>query len=118
MLFRRSWTTRTGVERVMGFCTPQEEALFCAGCPIFEQMLIDGARILLRKYWFSVSEDEATAPIRVPGGRPAAALEAQPDGPRNPSTAGVSRAKDGMMVHDTPTSPWFVVEWRSRRTPG
>ena len=57
VLFDRSWYNRAGVERVMGFCTPQEEAMFLRHCPIFEQMLIDDG-ILLRKYWFSVSEDE------------------------------------------------------------
>jgi polyphosphate kinase 2 (PPK2 family) len=38
----------------MGFCTPQEHALFLRQTPIFEQMLIDDG-IILRKYWFSVS---------------------------------------------------------------
>jgi polyphosphate kinase 2 (PPK2 family) len=41
----------------MGFCTPQELALFLRQTPIFEQMLTEDG-ILLRKYWFSVSEDE------------------------------------------------------------
>ena len=57
VLFDRSWYNRAGVEKVMGFCTPQEHALFLRQTPIFEQMLIDEG-ILLRKYWFSVSEDE------------------------------------------------------------
>ena len=57
VIFDRSWYNRAGVERVMGFCTPQEEALFLRQCPLFEQMLIDDG-ILLRKYWFSVSEQE------------------------------------------------------------
>lgn len=35
VLFDRSWYNRAGVERVMGFCTPQEEALFLRQCPIF-----------------------------------------------------------------------------------
>jgi Polyphosphate kinase 2 (PPK2) len=41
----------------MGFCTPQERALFLRQTPIFEQMLIEDG-ILLRKYWFSVSDDD------------------------------------------------------------
>ena len=57
VLFDRSWYNRAGVEKVMGFCTPQEHELFLQQTPIFEQMLIDDG-ILLRKYWFSVSEDE------------------------------------------------------------
>jgi Uncharacterized conserved protein len=57
VLFDRSWYNRAGVEKVMGFCTPQEHALFLRQTPIFEQMLIDDG-IILRKYWFSVSDEE------------------------------------------------------------
>ena len=48
VLFDRSWYNRAGVERVMGYCTPQEYALFMQQAPIFEQMIIDDG-ILLRK---------------------------------------------------------------------
>ena len=41
----------------MGFCTPQEHALFLRQTPTFEQMLVDDG-IILRKYWFSVSDEE------------------------------------------------------------
>ena len=57
MLFDRSWYNRAGVEKVMGFCTPQQHSLFLRRPGIFERMLIDDG-ILLRKYWFSVSTDE------------------------------------------------------------
>ena len=57
VLFDRSWYNRAGVEKVMKFCTPQEHSLFLEQAPIFENMLIDDG-ILLRKYWFSVSDDE------------------------------------------------------------
>ncbi|MCY0609663.1 polyphosphate kinase 2, partial [Klebsiella pneumoniae] len=50
VLFDRSWYNRAGVEKAMGFCTPQEYVLFLRQTPIFEQMLIDDG-ILLRKYW-------------------------------------------------------------------
>ena len=57
VLFDRSWYNRAGVEKVMGFCTPQEYSRFMRQTPIFEQMLIEDG-ILLRKYWFSVSDTE------------------------------------------------------------
>lgn len=38
VLFDRSWYNRAGVEKVMGFCTPQEHALFLRQTPVFEQM--------------------------------------------------------------------------------
>ena len=56
-LFDRSWYNRAGVEHVMGFCTKEEYSRFLHQCPIFERLLVkDG--ILLRKYWFSVSDEE------------------------------------------------------------
>ena len=57
VLFDRSWYNRAGVEKVMGFCTPEEYSRFMRQTPIFEQMLIDDG-IMLRKYWFSVSDSE------------------------------------------------------------
>ena len=57
VLFDRSWYNRAGVEHVLGFCTPQEHARFLRQCPIFERLLVDDG-ILLRKYWFSVSDEE------------------------------------------------------------
>src|SRR5919107_4912702 len=57
VLFDRSWYNRAGVERVMGFATPAEYDRFLRQCPVFEEMLIEDG-ILLRKYWFSVSDHE------------------------------------------------------------
>jgi polyphosphate kinase len=56
-LFDRSWYNRAGVERVMGFCTPNEYLEFMRQCPEFEQMLVRSGIILI-KYWFSVTRDE------------------------------------------------------------
>jgi polyphosphate kinase 2 len=57
VLLDRSWYNRAGVERVMGFCTPEEYQRFMRQCPIFENLLVEDG-ILLRKYWFSVSNEE------------------------------------------------------------
>jgi polyphosphate kinase 2 len=111
VLFDRSWYNRAGVERVMGFCTPQEEALFMRQCPIFEQMLIDEG-ILLRKYWFSVSEDEQLRRFNSRLNDPLRRWKLSPmDMESIYRWEDYSRAKDDMMVHtDTAASPWFVVE--------
>ena len=111
VLFDRSWYNRAGVERVMGFCTPQEEALFLRQCPIFEQMLIDDG-ILLRKYWFSVSEDEQLHRFKSRMNDPLRRWKLSPmDMESIYRWEDYSRAKDDMMIHtDTPASPWFVVE--------
>ena len=57
VLFDLSWYNRAGVERVMGFCTLHEYRRFLHPCPIFERMLVEEG-VLLRKYWFSVSDQE------------------------------------------------------------
>ncbi len=57
VLFDRSWYNRAGVERVMGFCDPQESLDFLREAPEFERMLArDG--ITLIKFWFSVTRAE------------------------------------------------------------
>jgi len=111
VLFDRSWYNRAGVERVMGFATPQEQALFLRQCPIFEQMLIDDG-ILLRKYWFSVSEEEQLRRFKGRADDPMRRWKLSPmDLESVYRWEEYSRAKDDMMVHtDIPVSPWFVVE--------
>src|SRR3984885_9178572 len=60
VLFDRSWYNRAGVEHVMGFCTREEYTRFLRQCPVFERMLVEDG-LLLRKYWFSVSDIEQQA---------------------------------------------------------
>src|ERR1700742_751323 len=111
LLFDRSWYNRAGVEKVMGFCTPQEYVLFLRQTPIFEQMLIDDG-ILLRKYWFSVSDDEQLRRFKARLSDPVRRWKLSTiDLESLNRWEDYSRAKDEMMVHtDTPGSPWYVVE--------
>jgi len=111
VLFDRSWYNRAGIEKVMGFCTPQEYVLFLRQTPIFEQMLIDDG-ILLRKYWFSVSEGEQLRRFRARLNDPVRQWKlSTTDLESVYRWEDYSRAKDEMMVHtDTPFSPWYVVE--------
>jgi polyphosphate kinase 2 len=111
VLFDRSWYNRAGVEKVMGFCTPQEYDRFLHQTPIFEQMLIDDG-ILLRKYWFSVSDSEQLRRFRSRHRDPVRRWKLSPmDVESINRWEDYSRAKDEMMVHtDTSISPWFVVE--------
>jgi polyphosphate kinase len=111
VLFDRSWYNRAGVEKVMGFCTPQEYVLFLRQTPIFEQMLLDEG-ILLRKYWFSVSDGEQLRRFKSRLNDPVRQWKLSPmDLESVYRWEDYSRAKDEMMVHtDTATSPWYVVE--------
>ncbi|GAC52463.1 polyphosphate kinase 2 [Gordonia amicalis] len=111
VLFDRSWYNRAGVEKVMGFCTPEEHKRFLRQTPIFEQMLIDDG-IILRKYWFSVSDDEQLKRFRQRVKDPVRQWKLSTmDLESVYRWEDYSRAKDEMMVHtDTALSPWYVVE--------
>ncbi|MCB1350823.1 MAG: polyphosphate kinase 2, partial [Maritimibacter sp.] len=57
VFYDRSWYNRAGVERVMGFCSPNEYLEFMRQAPEFERMLTRSG-VRLYKFWFSVTQDE------------------------------------------------------------
>ena len=57
VLFDRSWYNRAVVERVMGFCSPDEYDTHMRQVPAFETMLVESG-ISLTKFWFSVTQSE------------------------------------------------------------
>ncbi len=57
VLFDRSWYNRAGVERVMGFCTPEQCEEFFHSVPEFERMLVRSGIVVI-KYWFSITDEE------------------------------------------------------------
>ena len=111
VLFDRSWYNRAGVEKVMGFCTPSEYRRFLHQCPIFERLLVEDG-ILLRKYWFSVSDQEQQRRFKSRLEDPMRQWKLSPmDLESITRWEDYSRAKDEMMVHtDIPEAPWYVVE--------
>ena len=111
VLFDRSWYNRAGVERVMGFCTPEEYRRFVHQTPIFERMLVEDG-ILLRKYWFSVSDAEQQKRFASRLNDPMRQWKLSPmDLESITRWEDYSRAKDEMMAHtDTAEAPWYVVE--------
>ena len=116
VLFDRSWYNRAGVEHVMGFCTPDEYQRFLHQCPIFERQLVEDG-LLLRKYWFSVSDDEQEARFRSRLDDPMRRWKLSPmDLESVTRWEDYSRAKDEMMLHtDIPEAPWYVVESDDKR---
>jgi len=116
VLFDRSWYNRAGVERVMGFCTPREYTRFLQQCPIVERLLVEDG-ILLRKYWFSVSDGEQERRFRSRLDDPRRRWKlSQMDLESISRWEDYSRAKDEMFVHtDIPEAPWYVVESEDKR---
>jgi polyphosphate kinase 2 len=116
VLFDRSWYNRAGVERVMGFCTADEYVRFLQQCPIFERLLVDDG-ILLRKYWFSVSDAEQERRFQARLDDPMARWKLSAmDLESITRWEAYSRAKDDMFVHtDVPGARWYVVESEDKR---
>jgi polyphosphate kinase len=116
LLFDRSWYNRAGVEHVMGFCTKQEYYRFLHQCPIFERLLVEDG-ILLRKYWFSVSDEEQERRFRARLDDPMRRWKLSPmDLQSITRWEDYSRAKDEMFVQtDIPEAPWYVVESEDKR---
>ncbi|MEO9237532.1 MAG: polyphosphate kinase 2 [Jatrophihabitantaceae bacterium] len=116
VLMDRSWYNRAGVERVMNFCTEAEYRRFLLQAPVFEKLLIDDG-IMLRKYWFSVSDAEQQRRFRSRLQDPMrrwklSALDVE----SIKRWQDYSRAKDEMFAHtDTELSPWFVVQAEDKR---
>ena len=116
MLFDRSWYNRAGVERVMGFCTDEEYHRFLHQCPTFERMLVEDG-VLLRKYWFSVSDEEQEARFNSRMDDPMRFWKLSPmDLKSITHWEDYSRAKDEMMLHTSiPEAPWYTVESDDKR---
>ena len=116
VLFDRSWYNRSGVEHVMGFCSKQEYKTFLHQCPIFERLLVEEG-ILLRKYWFSVSDAEQERRFRSRLDDPMRRWKLSTmDLESITRWEDYSRAKDEMFVHtDIPEAPWYVVESEDKR---
>lgn len=116
-LFDRSWYNRAGVEHVMGFCTKEEYGRFLHQCPIFERLLVEDG-ILLRKYWFSVSDAEQERRFRSRLDDPMRRWKLSPMDTESISRwENYSRAKDQMFaLTDTPEAPWYVVESDDKRS--
>ena len=116
VIFDRSWYNRAGVERVMGFCTSQEYRRFLHQAPIFERLLVEDG-IILRQYWFSVSDEEQVARFKSRREDPLRRWKLSPmDLESITRWEDYSRAKDEMFIHtDIPSAPWFTVESEDKK---
>jgi polyphosphate kinase 2 len=116
VLFDRSWYNRAGVERVMGFCTPQEYGEFFRQVPEFERHLVDSETYLF-KLWFAVSREEQRR-----------RFDARQDDPlrhwkfTDIDRAAIDRfdeythARNAMLVHtDSRDAPWTIVNSNEKR---
>ncbi len=116
VLFDRSWYNRAGVEKVMGFCTPEQHAEFLRQAPSFERMLVsDGIR--LTKFWFSVSPAEQRTRFAVRVVDPVRQWKFSPtDMASLDKWDDYTEAKEEMFAAtDTNASPWIVVKSNDKK---
>jgi len=109
VIFDRSWYNRAGVERVMGFCTPEQTERFLKIAPLVERSIIESGVILL-KYWLEVSPEEQTRRLksRFEDGRKIWKLSPM-DLKSYSRWYDYSRARDAMFAAtDTNFAPWRV----------
>jgi polyphosphate kinase len=109
VIFDRSWYNRAGVERVMGFCTPEETDRFLDQVPAVEKAMVDSGIVLL-KYWLEVSADEQTRRLesRIHDPRKIWKLS-QLDLESYSRWYDYSRARDAMFAAtDTEWAPWYI----------
>jgi polyphosphate kinase 2 len=109
VIFDRSWYNRAGVERVLGFCTPQQTEEFLRATPLVERAIVNSGVILL-KYWLEVSPEEQTRRLksRFEDGRKIWKLSPMDLKSYN-RWYDYSRARDAMFAAtDTEFAPWLV----------
>ena len=116
VIFDRSWYNRAGVERVMGFCTPEQVEKFLDGTPVMEKAMVD-AGIILVKYWLEVTpkEQERRLRDRINDGRKIWKLSPMDIKSFNRWDE-YTAARDAMFAAtDTAWAPWFVARSEEKK---
>ncbi|MGP9804182.1 polyphosphate kinase 2 [Paracoccus sp. NSM] len=116
VFYDRSWYNRAGVERVMGFCTPNDYLEFMRQAPEFERMLVRSG-IRLYKYWFSVTQEEQRRRFVA---RETDPLKRWKLSPIDKASLGkwteYTEAKEAMFFYtDTADAPWVIVKSNDKK---
>jgi polyphosphate kinase len=116
VMFDRSWYNRAGVERVMGFCTPEEYLEFMREAPEFERMLVHSG-LQLTKFWFSVSQLEQRTRFVIRQVDPVRQWKLSPmDIESLDKWEDYTKAKEAMFFYtDTADAPWTVVKSNDKK---
>jgi polyphosphate kinase 2 len=116
VMFDRSWYNRAGVERVMGFCTPEEYLEFMREAPEFERMLVHSG-LNLTKFWFSVTRREQRTRFVIRQVDPVRQWKLSPmDVQSLDKWDDYTEAKEAMFFYtDTADAPWTVVKSNDKK---
>jgi len=116
VIFDRSWYTRPGVERVMGFCSEAKARRFLELAPRFEAAIIESGTTLL-KYFLDVSEEEQERRFRQRIDDPVRQWKLSPmDVESYRRWWDYSKAYNEMIrATDTDFAPWWIVPSDDKR---
>ena len=116
VFYDRSWYNRAGVERVMGFCTPNEYLEFMRQAPELERMLVRSG-IRLYKYWFSVSQTEQQRRFDSRAQDPLKRWKLSPiDLASLNKWDDYTEAKEAMFFYtDTADAPWTIIKSNDKK---
>jgi len=116
VIFDRSWYNRAGVERVMGFCKPEQVKKFLGAVPMVERAMVESGIILL-KYWLEVSPEEQERRLsdRINDGRKIWKLSPM-DVKSFTRWDDYTQARDDMFAAtDSSWAPWFVAHSEDKK---
>ncbi len=110
VIFNRSWYNRAGVERVMGFSSPEAQDRFLRDAPDFERMLVESG-VKLVKYWLDISKTEQAKRLEAREDEPLKALKVSAlDHVALKKWDAYSKARDEMLTRThTALCPWTCV---------
>jgi polyphosphate kinase 2 len=116
VLFDRSWYNRAGVERVMGFCTPEQTEHFLEEAPEFEKRITrDGIHFF--KFWLSIGREMQLKRFHDRRHDPLKVWKLSPiDIEALGKWDAYSVARDEMLERtDSPHAPWTVIRANDKR---
>jgi len=116
VLFDRSWYNRAGVERVMGFASPDLVEEFFHDVPEFERMLARSGTKLI-KYWFSITDEEQQLRFLMRIHDPMKQWKLSPmDLQSRVRWEQYTKAKEEMLERtNIPEAPWYIVEGNDKK---
>jgi polyphosphate kinase 2 len=116
VFYDRSWYNRASVERVMGFCEPNEYLEFMRETPELERMFVR-CGLRLYKYWFSVTQDEQKRRFLSRETDPLKRWKLSPiDKVSLDRWDDYTEAKEAMFFYtDTADAPWTVIKSNDKK---
>ncbi|QKG72667.1 polyphosphate kinase 2 [Erythrobacter mangrovi] len=116
VLFDRSWYNRAGVEKVMGYASPEQVAAFLAQAPLFEKQLVEDG-ILLFKYWLGTDQAEQEERLRERLEDPLKRWKLSPvDLAARDKYDAYTEAREAMLAAThTDWAPWTLVDFNDQK---